>query len=118
MEACILVCRSHKSVDLKDKIIFINAIKEVTRKNAQSYLEDPHIENIVKAYIGRQDIDDFKRLVSHDEIIKNDYDLSVQKYIFLNESDNEYIDTDISAVEWQKAHNNLTASLEQLISLL
>lgn len=118
MEACILVCRSHKSVDLKDKIIFINAIKEVTRKNAQSYLEDPHIENIVKANIGRQDIDDFKRLVSHDEIIKNDYDLSVQKYIFLNESDNEYIDTDLSAVEWQKAHNNLTASLEQLISLL
>lgn len=118
MEACILVCRSQKSVDLKDKIIFINAIKEVTRKNAQSYLEDPHIENIVKAYIGRQDIDDFKRLVSHDEIIKNDYDLSIQKYIFLNESDNEYIDTDISAVEWQKAHNNLTASLEQLISLL
>ena len=36
MEACVLVCRNRKPANLMNKIIFINAIKEVTRKNAES----------------------------------------------------------------------------------
>ena len=50
MEACIVVCRSKKDSERKRKVLFINAKNEVTRKNAQSYLEPEHIRRIADAY--------------------------------------------------------------------
>src|SRR5574344_1275753 len=38
MEACIIICRTQKPAELKNKIIFINALKEVERKNGESFL--------------------------------------------------------------------------------
>ena len=39
MEACIVICRTNKDRSRRGKVLFINAKHEVTRKNAQSYLE-------------------------------------------------------------------------------
>ena len=50
MEACVMVCRTKKSKKAKGRILFINAVGEVTRKNAESKLESGHIEKILKAY--------------------------------------------------------------------
>ena len=50
MEACIIICRSKKTSQRRKKILFINAKNEVTRKNAQSYLEPEHIRRIAKVY--------------------------------------------------------------------
>ncbi len=50
MEACVVICRTYKEPAKRGKVLFINAVKEVTRKNAQSYLEDHHIEHIASAY--------------------------------------------------------------------
>ena len=36
MEACIIICNNDKRVDLNNKIIFVNAKNEVTRKNAEA----------------------------------------------------------------------------------
>lgn len=44
MEACIIICRKKKSSDRKGKVLFIDAKDEVTRKNAESYLEQHHIK--------------------------------------------------------------------------
>ena len=43
MEACIMICRTNKTSENRGKVLFINAVKEVTRKNAESFLEDEHI---------------------------------------------------------------------------
>ena len=45
MEACVIICNNDKRVDLNNKIIFVNAKNEVTRKNAESYLEKI-VENV------------------------------------------------------------------------
>jgi type I restriction enzyme M protein len=50
MEACVVICRTAKPKARKGKILFINAVNEVTRERAQSFLTDDHIERIVKAY--------------------------------------------------------------------
>lgn len=50
MEACIVICRTKKAEDRKGQVLLINAVNEVTRKNAQSYLEDRHIKRIADAY--------------------------------------------------------------------
>jgi type I restriction enzyme M protein len=81
MEACIMVCRAKKPKDRKNKILFINAIKEVTRKNAESYLEDSHIEKIAEAYKSFKNIDNFSVVVTKEEIENNDYLLSIPLYL-------------------------------------
>ena len=50
MEACIIICRKNKSNRRKGKVLFIDAKAEVTRKNGESYLEEHHIERILKTY--------------------------------------------------------------------
>jgi type I restriction enzyme M protein len=52
MEACVVICRTAKPKPRKGRILFINAVNEVTRERAQSFLTDDHIERIVRAYRG------------------------------------------------------------------
>lgn len=77
MEACIIICRTRKDIGLNNKIIFINALKEVERKNGESYLLDTHINKIVGAYKNHSNIDRFCRVVSLEELIKNNYSLNI-----------------------------------------
>ena len=118
MEACVLVCRNRKPANLKNKIIFINAVKEVTRKNAESYLESTHIEKIVSAYVSSNDIADFKRVVTNNEVADNDFDLSIQKYVFLNDYEATYIDIDGAISEWTAISKVSSENLDSLIKML
>ena len=118
MEACVLVCRNRKPTNLKNKIIFINAVKEVTRKNAESYLEPTHIEKIVSAYVSSNDIADFKCIVTNNEVADNDFDLSIQKYVFLNDYEATHIDIESAISEWKVISNVSLENLDSLIKML
>lgn len=118
MEACVLVCRNQKPVELKNKIIFINAVKEVTRKNAESYLEQTHIDKIINAYVTDDDVADFKRVVPITEISANDYDLSIQKYVFLSDYEDACIDSDNAIAEWTEISKISTNNLDTLVKML
>lgn len=118
MEACVLICNNHKSESLSRKIIFINAVKEVTRKNAESYLEAKHIEKIVNAYHSHDDIIGFKRAVGWDEIEKNNFDLSIQKYVFINDIASERLSLDDALTDWSSSHAKAVESYFTLTNLL
>ena len=50
MEACVVVCRTQKPKARRGKILFINAVNEVTRERAQSFLTGEHLQRVVRAY--------------------------------------------------------------------
>ena len=106
------------SQPLKNKIIFINAVKEVTRKNAESYLEPIHIEKIVAAYTSDGDIENFKRVVSNNEVADNEFDLSIQKYVFLNDYEATYIDIEVAISEWKTISEVNAENLDLLVKML
>ena len=81
MEACIVICRTRKEVKRRGNILFINAVNEVTRKNAQSYLTDEHITHIADTYKNYIEKDGFSAVVSVEEIAKNNYLLSLPLYV-------------------------------------
>jgi type I restriction enzyme M protein len=83
MEACIVICRGRnaKPKERVGKILFINAVHEVTRKNAESNLEDRHIRKIADAYEDYQDIDGFAKIATIREIEDNDFSLSIPLYV-------------------------------------
>ena len=80
MEACVMVCRTNKPAKAKGRILFINAVGEVTRKNAESKLEPPHIEKILKAYHERLSDGRFAYDAKVEEIYAKDWSLAISLY--------------------------------------
>ncbi len=119
MEACIIICNNEKRGDLNDKIIFVNAKNEVTRKNAESYLEKHHIDKILNAYHSSGDIETFKRVVDLEEIKKNGFDLSIQKYVFINDiTSNETLGFEDAYSQWNNGSIVMKSEMDNLLSLL
>jgi type I restriction enzyme M protein len=81
MEACIVICRTYKRPEHRGKVLLINAINEVERKNAQSYLEDAHIRKIASAYDKYESASDFAKVVTIKDIEYNNFSLSIPLYI-------------------------------------
>lgn len=80
MEACIVICRIKKPESHKGYVLFINAVREVARKNAESFLEPAHIDRIARAYAEYR-TDEIAKKVSVREIEKNGFSLSLPLYV-------------------------------------
>ena len=50
MEACVLICRNFKPPERRGKVLFINALNEVAREKAQSFLKPEHQAKILETY--------------------------------------------------------------------
>lgn len=81
MEACVVICRTQKPRERRGKILFINAINEVTRERAQSFLTDDHLQRIVRAYQSFTDEPGFTRVVPVQDIRAKDGNLSIPLYV-------------------------------------
>lgn len=119
MEACILICNRRKSEQLKHKILFINALKEITRKKGESYLEKHHIEKISSVYHNLNNIDNFSRLVDWNEIEGYNYDLTIQKYVFINDTEDILLESNETYVQnWNAQSSTTNACLNDLMNSL
>jgi len=80
--ACILVLRAPgaKPKARKGKVLFINADREFSEGRAQNYLLPEHIEKIVTAWQAFEDVEGFARVVSRDELKRNDDNLNIRRY--------------------------------------
>ncbi len=118
MEACIVICRKTKSQDRVGKILFINARDEVTRKNAQSYLEDKHIEKIASAYHHFSEIEGFSKTATIREIQENKSKLSVALYV--NHDDEEVTTMDVDEIisDWDSTSIDAASNVKELLNLL
>ena len=81
MEACIIICRTNKEPSRRGQVLFINAKNEVTRKNAESYLEEEHIQKIAQTYCDFANQDGFSAIATIDQIIANGSKLSIPLYV-------------------------------------
>jgi type I restriction enzyme M protein len=81
MEACVVICRTAKPRERRGKILFINAVTEVSRERAQSFLSDTHIQRILSAYQAFRDEPGFTRVASREEIRARDGNLSIPLYV-------------------------------------
>ena len=120
MEACIVICRMRKEPQKAGKVLFINAINEVTRKNAQSFLEESHINKIASAYETYQDIDGFAKVATIKDIADNNYSLSIPLYA--REVSNSAVAAETSFVEmcdlWKKTSEEMRLDYQELENML
>ena len=123
MEACVVICRANKPPDRRGKVLFINAVNEVTRERAQSFLEEEHIQKILQAYQAFTDIEGFTHVTTLDEMRARQANLNIPLYVRSNGKSNGRALQDeqtLSGViaDWQESSSRLRSSMNELFVLL
>ncbi|MFT3789564.1 MAG: type I restriction-modification system subunit M [Rudaea sp.] len=115
---CILVLKKCKK---PDDVLFINAAEHFTKGKRQNQLSDEHIERIVSTYRNRTEQERYSRRVPMREIVDNDYNLNISRYVSTAESEQEIdlkaVHADLAAIELEIAgakerHNAFLMELE------
>jgi len=121
MEACIVICRMNKAHDRKGKVLFINAINEVERKNAQSYLTESHIKKIAQAYAKYESNGDIAKVATIQEIENNNFSLSIPLYVkepLIDNTQADERDLQERYSAWSEASKRMRESYELLNKML
>ena len=91
----VMVLKSNRNGN-KDNILFIDASKEYKPGKVQNELTDEHIQKIVETYVNRVDVPKYAHVASIQEIIDNDWNLNIPRYVDTSEAQEEI---DIAAVK-------------------
>jgi type I restriction enzyme M protein len=84
---CILVLKRCKK---PDDVLFINAAQHFEKGKRQNYLTDAHIDKIIETYQNRpREVERYARRVEMKEIIENDYNLNISRYVSTAEDEAE-----------------------------
>lgn len=78
--ACILVMNKEGAAKRKS-VLFINADREYSEDKAQNHLRPEDIDKIINAYRKGKTIPGYARIVPTDEIIKEDYNCNIRRYV-------------------------------------
>lgn len=81
MESCIVVCNRKKTAARKGKVVFIDAVNEVARERAQSFLTPAHQNRILAVYKTFADVSGFAKVATLAEISANASNLSIPLYV-------------------------------------
>lgn len=118
MEAMILICKTHKSFKLKDKVLFINAVQEVVRKNGESKLESSHINKISKAYFNQENIEHFSKIVDKQDLLDNNANLTISLYVMPEFKKDAILPLSESMEQWKSCYSSVDKNVESLICML
>ena len=118
MEACIMICRTNKNPERCGRILFINAVNEAERRNAQSYLEERHIQKIASAYQNYKDEDGFSKIVTIENIAKNNFSLSIPLYVDNSAKVEEVRSISEYYEDWLSASDKMRSEYEKLNAIL
>lgn len=119
MEACLLITRTKKEESKKNKILFINAVKEVRQEKTMGFLDKEHIEKIFNAYSNFENEENFAALVNKKTVLENKGNMSVSLYVRPEKYDHTKND-DFETVysEWENSSVRLKKSMSELFQIL
>ena len=76
-----------KPKERKDKLFLLNASREFTKGDPKNYIPDDAIRRIADTFSAWQEVEKYSRIVSREEIAKNDFNISPSRYIHTGEAD-------------------------------
>ena len=117
MESCIVICRSKKLAERAGRVLFVDAVNEVTRERAQSFLTDGHIDRIVQTFRSLDPEPGFAAVATLDAIAKRNSNLSIPLFV-TRDNDRTDHDVECSITDWRQSAAELRSAAEHLIERL
>lgn len=120
MEACVVICRSQKPKARRGKVLFIDALKDVARERATSFLKPEHQNKIESAYRTFAEVDGFAKVATLAEIAAKDYSLSIPLYVGRAEQVSEGEEKTLPQAwkEWETSGKGFWKGMDQLVERL
>ena len=112
---CIMVLKKNKA---DNKTLFIDATRECVKVTKNNRLTADNIETIVSTFATRAEKPHFSHLAAYDEIVENDYNLSVSTYVEAEDTrekvDIVKLNAEIEAIV--KREDELREAIRQIIA--
>jgi type I restriction enzyme M protein len=81
LAACIMVFKQSKPDDRKGHVLFIDASDQIRVGRAQNFLEPEHVNQIFAWYQQFQDVENYVKVASLNDLKENDYNLNIPLYV-------------------------------------
>ena len=78
------------------EVLFIDARQEVTPGKTQNVMNETHIVKVLENYHSRVAVNKFSHLASPEEIVENDFNLNIPRYVDTSEPEEEI---DVTAIQ-------------------
>ena len=120
MEAVVVTLRATKPAEHRGKVLLINAINDVAREQAQSFLRESHQAKILNAYRDFEDLDGFATVATLDQIGQKGYSLAIPLYVTGAKASNAggQIDVIDALANWRAAGAASDAAISDALTLL
>lgn len=107
----------NKGKKREKEILLINASKEFAKGRPKNYLTQTNAKKIEDAYKKWGEIEGFSKIITVDETVRNDYNLSPSRYVAIAEKE-EYLPIDEALVELAEVEEEKKEIDKQLSEIL
>lgn len=83
---CIIVLKKHR--EGRD-VLFIDASKLFEKEKKQNVMKEEHIDHVLELYNDRKTVEKEAYLASYDDIVANDFNLNIPRYVDTTEEEEE-----------------------------
>jgi type I restriction enzyme M protein len=81
LAACVMVFKQIKETTKKGKVLFIDASDQVRVGRAQNFLEPEHVNQIFDWFNGFEDVENYVKVASQEDLKENNYNLNIPLYV-------------------------------------
>ncbi|GIT78484.1 type I restriction-modification system subunit M [Leifsonia sp. LS1] len=114
---CILVLKKSKK---DNSVLFIDATDEVTRPGNKNKLSTANQKAILDAFVAREDVDHFAKVVSNADLAANSYNISVTSYVEGKDTREEVDIQSLNAelIQITSRQGELRAAIDEIVAHL
>ncbi|MBD0831820.1 type I restriction-modification system subunit M [Aestuariibaculum sediminum] len=117
MEAMILVGNTNKPKERKGKVLFINGKEDVIDNKGLAYLTNDHIDKFYKAFKNFNDIPNYAKVASIEEILSHDGNMNINFYVKKEKSSEDFSFGKTFSL-WNESSKELKKSMGELFEVL
>lgn len=116
LSPCFLVLRDRKPDEHKGKILMIDGSKILTVQRAQNILSDEDVDRLFQLYTNYEEIEDFAKISTIQDVVEKSYDLSPNKYVIYHKVEQKpYADV---LAEFKQAYQDMIAAEKKFRSII
>ena len=98
-------------------VLFIDASKDFEKLSNQNKMTEEHVQKIFETYQNRETVDKYAYVASYDEIVENDFNLNIPRYVDTFEPEPEIPLADVSA-NLEKTTKKLQETEKELMEMM
>jgi len=83
----VIVLNKEKPKDRKNKLFLLNASREFVKGDPKNYIPEEAVDRIADTFKAWREEEKYSRIVTRQEIAKNDFNISPSRYIHTGEAD-------------------------------